>query len=91
MSRMSQEQLKKINNTLTKVAAGVVTLQQDMKAVKVDVRRNRKNIETLLTNQDWMIGTLTRLDQERLSIIQTLRDYDERLERLEMKAGVAKS
>jgi len=65
---MSQDQLTKIAEILDRVAAVVVNTQEDVKEVKTDVKYGKENIAVLLTNQDWMIGVLTRIDQERLNV-----------------------
>jgi uncharacterized protein YjgD (DUF1641 family) len=88
---MNQDKLDKINRTLERVATGVAILQEDSKEIKSDVKYNRENIETLLSNQDWMIGQLTKLDQERLATIQTLREHTKRIERLEVKLGLVEA
>ena len=88
---MSEQQLKNISDTLDKVATGVVNLQQDVKELKDEQKKTNSQLENLEKNQDWMIGTLSRLDEERLATIQTLRDFADRIERLETKLGTTNS
>ncbi len=80
---MTQDTLTNIQKEVTKISTGLFNLGEDVKEVKADVKKNRENMDTVLSNQDWMIGALTRLDQERLAIIHTLEEYGDRIKNLE--------
>jgi archaellum component FlaC len=82
-----------VEGRLNTVEVAVVSLQEDMKGVKETLRAHDEKFDMLLTNQDWMIGVLTRLDQERIMTVRVtdemrkdLNDLKQRVARLETVA-----
>ncbi len=79
------EQFKRIAQTLDRVVTVVVNTQEDMKEMKIDVKQSRENIDVLVTNQDWMIGVLTRIDQERIMGSRSIQEMKSTIDKLEKR------
>ncbi len=58
---MENNQLKKMDETLQRGLAVVVDTHESVKEIKERVSEHDKKFDVLLSNQDWMIGVLTRL------------------------------
>ncbi len=50
-----------MDETLQRVLAVVVDTHESVKEIKERVSEHDKKFDVLLSNQDWMIGVLTRL------------------------------
>jgi len=61
MKSMENDQLKKMDETLQRVLVVAVDTHEGVKEVQEKISEHDKKFDVLLSNQDWMIGVLTKL------------------------------
>ncbi|MEW6610165.1 MAG: hypothetical protein AB1352_00850 [Patescibacteria group bacterium] len=62
---MENDQLKKMDETLQRVLGVVVNTHKSVMEMNEKISEHDKKCDVLLSNQDWMIGVLTRFGRQR--------------------------
>lgn len=75
----------KLQSTLDRVLAVTVDTNERIKIMEEKVADHDEKFDTVIGNQDWMIGTLTRLDQERMMTIKMTDDLRKNMDDLKKR------